>query len=100
MVGLNKLSDALHRIVKEPKVRDGLPVVRGTRIGAYEIADALASDGLETTLEDFPALSREDVEAAALYARAHPRTGRPLIGSGSRALVSEDIIDLIDAMLK
>ena len=96
MAGLNKLSDALHRIVKDPKVRGGLPAMRGTRISVYEIADALASDGLEITLEDFPALSREDVEAAALYARAHPRTGRPLTGSPSRHLVSEEIIDLTD----
>ena len=97
MAGLNQLSDALYRIVKEPKVRGGLPVVRGTRISVYEIADALLSDGLEIALEDFPVLSRENVEAAALYARAHPRTGRPLTGSGSRHLVSEETVDLTDA---
>ena len=96
MTGLNKLSDALHRIVKDSKVRGGLPVIRGTRISVYEIADALASDGLEIALEDFPALSREDVEAATLYATAHPRTGRPLIGSGSRHLVFEKTVDLTD----
>lgn len=97
MAGLNQLSDALYRIVKEPKVRGGLPVVRGTRISVYEIADALLSDGLEIALEDFPVLSREDAEAAVLYARAHPRTGRPLTGSGSRHLVSEETVDLTDA---
>ena len=97
MAGLNQLSDALYRIVKEPEVRGGLPVVRGTRISVYEIADALLSDGLEIALEDFPVLSREDAEAAALYARAHPRTGRPLTGSGSRHLVSEETVDLTDA---
>ena len=97
MEGLNQLSDALYRIVKEPKVRGGLPVVRGTRISVYEIADALLSDGLEIALEDFPVLSREDAEAAALYARAHPRTGRPLTGSGSRHLVSEETVDLTDS---
>ena len=97
MAGLNKLSDALYRIVEDPKVRGGFPVVRGTRISIYEIADALSADGLEITLEDFPALSREDVEAAALYARAHPRTGRPLTGSGSRQLASEETVDLTGA---
>lgn len=97
MAGLNQLSDALYRIVKEPKVRGGLPVVRGTRISVYEIADALLSDGLEIALEDFPVLSCEDAEAAVLYARAHPRTGRPLTGSGSRHLVSEETVDLTDA---
>ena len=97
MAGLNELSDAFHRIVEDPKVRGGLPVVRGTRISVYEIADALSSDGLEITSEDFPALGREVIEAAALYARARPRTGRPLTGSGSRHLVSEETVDLTDA---
>lgn len=97
MIGLNKLCDALRRIVEDPEVRGGLPVVRGTRISVYEIADALSSDGIEMALEDFPALSREDVEAAALYAKAHPRTGRPRAGSNPRRLVSEEIVDLTDA---
>lgn len=97
MAGLNKLSDALRRIVEDPEVRGGIPVMHGTRISVYEIADALSSDGMEITLEDFPALSREDVEAAALYARAHPRTGRPRAGSSSRRLVSEEAVALTDA---
>lgn len=90
MAGLNKWSDALHRIVVDPEVRGGLPVMRGTRINVYEIADALSSDGLDATLDDFPALSRDDLEAAAFYAKAHPRTGRPRAGSRSRRLVSEE----------
>ena len=97
MAGLNKLSDVRRCIVEDPEVRGGLPVVYGTRISVYEIADALSSDGLEITLEDFSALSREDVEAAAFYARAHPQKGRPLTGSGSRRLVSEETVDLTDA---
>ena len=98
MAGLNKLSDVRRCIVEDPEVRGGLPVVYGTRISVYEIADALSSDGLEITLEDFPALSREDVEAAALYAREYPRKRRSLTGLGSRRLVSEEIIDLTDAV--
>ena len=97
MTGLNKWSDALHRIIVDPDVRGGLPVVRGTRISVYEIADALSSDGLDATLDDFPALSRDDAEAAAFYAKAHPRTGRPRAGSSSRRLVSQESADLNDA---
>lgn len=97
MAGLNKWSDALHRIIVDPDVRGGLPVVRGTRISVYEIADALSSDGLDATLDDFPALSRDDAEAAAFYAKAHPRTGRPRAGSSSRRLVSQESADLNDA---
>ena len=97
MVGLNKLDDALRRIVADPGVRGGLPVVRGTRINVYEIADAISKDRMEITLEDFPALSREDAEAAVLYAMAHPRTGRPRAGSGLRRLVSEKTVESTDA---
>ena len=97
MAGLNKLNDAFHRIVEDLEVRGGIPVVRGTRISVYEVADALATDGLKTTLADFPALSREDVEASALYARAHPRTGRPRAKSGLCHLVSEKTVDLTHA---
>ena len=97
MAGLNRLNDAFRRIVLDPDVRGGIPVVRGTRISVHEVADALAADGLETALEDFPALSREDIEASALYAKAHPRTGRPRVGSKLRRLVSEETVGLTDA---
>lgn len=97
MAGLNKLEDALRRIVEDPEVRGGLPVVRGTRISVYEIADSLSADGLEATLEDFPKLGREDVEAAQLYAKAHPRTGRPRTDSSSRCLISEEVVGLKEA---
>ena len=94
MAGLNKLNDAFSRVVADSEVRGGIPVVRGTRISVYEVADALAADGPETTLEDFPTLSREDVEAAALYVKAHPRTGRPRADSKLRRLVSEETVEL------
>ena len=96
MAGLNKWGDALRRIVEDPEVRGGIPIVRGTRISVHEIADALSSDGLEITLEDFPALSRKDVEAAVLYAKAHPRTGRPRAGSSCRRFFCEKTVDLTD----
>ena len=97
MAGLNKLNDAFRRIVTASEVRGGIPVVRGTRISVYEVVDALAADGPETILVDFPALSREDIEASALYAKAHPRTGRPRAGSKFRRLVSEKTVHLTDA---
>ena len=97
MAGLNKLGDALRRIVENPEVRGGLPVVRGTRISVYEIADSLSADGLEATLEDFPNLKREDIEAAELYAKAHPRTGRPRVVSSSRCLITEEVVSLKEA---
>ncbi len=97
MAGLNKLKDAFCRIVEDSETRGDIPVVRGTRISVYEVADARAADGLDATLVDFPALSREDVEASVLYARVHPRTGRPRADSKLRRLVSEKVVDLPDA---
>ena len=97
MVGLNKLADASRRIIEDPGIRGGMPIVRGTRIGVYEIADALAADGMEMTLEDFPALSREDVNAAALYAKAHPKTGRPRVRPDPRRMISETTVGMTAA---
>lgn len=94
MAGLNKWEDARRRVVSDPEIRGGLPVLRGTRIGVHEIADALHADGIEMVLEDFPSLCRWDVEAAALYAKVHPRTGRPRTGAHPRRLVSEKSVDL------
>jgi uncharacterized protein (DUF433 family) len=94
MAGLSRLDDALRRITEDPDVRGGLPVIRGTRISVYEIADALSSDGMENAQADFPALSREDIEAAALFAKARPRTGRPPAGSRSRRLVTQKTIGI------
>jgi len=99
MAGLNRLADAETRVVEDPEIRGDIPVMRGTRIGVHEVADALAGDGMDVALEDFPALSREDVEAAALHAKAHPRakvrprTGRPRASGDPRRLVSERVLD-------
>ena len=92
MAGLNRLGAALDRVVADPDVRAGLPVLRGTRIGAHEIADALACDGMAAVLQDYPTLTKEDVEAGVLYARAHPRSGRPRANDRRRRLIAEKAI--------
>ena len=94
MAGLNKWVEAQLRIVKDPEIRGGIPVVRGTRVGVYEVASAFAIDGVDIVLEGFPALSREDVEAAVLYAKVYPITRRPRANVGSRRLVSKDVMNL------
>lgn len=59
-----------------PDVRAGEPVVRGTRVPVYVLAD-LADQGAprEELLEDYPAVSPQALDAALLYARLHPRRG-------------------------
>jgi len=65
-------------VVSDPEVRAGEPVVRGTRISVYMLAD-LARQGAPTEelLEDYPSLTAESLEAALLYARMYPKRGRP-----------------------
>lgn len=60
-------------IEQNPEIRGGIPIIRGTRISVYEIVDSLLSDGLESVLEDYPSLTHEDVDAAKLYVKMHPR---------------------------
>ena len=50
----------------------------GTRIPAHDIAEMLANgDGIGAIRDAWPVLTVEQIEAAALYARAYPRRGRP-----------------------
>ena len=75
--GLEALRRAEAEVVQDPDLRGGLPVLRGTRIGVYEAAGPAREGGIEEALAAYPSLTRERVEAALLYAEAHPRPGRP-----------------------
>lgn len=81
MVGLNRWIEARSRIVENPNIRGGMLTIRGTRVGVYEAAEFLAGEGMEAALEHYPSMNREGFEAAAMYAKAHPRPTRPR-GSG------------------
>lgn len=65
-------------IETDPEVQHGEPVIRGTRITASTIA-AIAEQGtpVEVILRHYPTLSEEQIEAARLHTRAHPRPARP-----------------------
>lgn len=57
------------RIVVNPKVMVGKPIIRGTRIPVDAIIKRVA-DGMTTKeiLEDYPKITQEDIKAALLYA--------------------------------
>jgi len=61
--------ELLKRIVVDPKVMVGKPVIRGTRISVEQILRLLAQ-GLtfEEILKDYPHLTKEDIVAALIYA--------------------------------
>jgi uncharacterized protein (DUF433 family) len=75
---LRRLAQAERMIVSDPEIMKGTPVYRGTRIPVHAIADMLAQGTLaEEILEGYPALTREAVGVATVYAKAFPRRGRP-----------------------
>lgn len=81
ILGLNSWAGTRERVVEDPDIGGGMPVLRGTRVGVHEAVDAPAGDGLNTALKDLPSLCREDLEAAALYAIVYPSTRRPVLGT-------------------
>jgi len=66
------------RIVVDPKVMLGKPVIRGTRIPVELIVRKLGEGASEADLLDgYPALTNEDIKAALAYAAdtlAHEET--------------------------
>jgi len=61
----------LDRIELNPKVCNGKPVIKGTRIPVSVILDQIAAgDSWDTIIEGYPELNTEDIQAALLYASA------------------------------
>lgn len=76
---LRSLVAAGRMVHSDPEILRGAPVYKGTRIPVHPIADMLAQGApIEEILEGYPALTREKVSLAPLYAKAFPRRGRPV----------------------
>lgn len=59
------------RIVRDPKIGGGEPVIKGTRVPVRTILASLAEgDRVEAILKDFPTLTEEDVRAVIAFAAA------------------------------
>lgn len=61
----------LKRIVSDPKIMVGKPVIRGTRI-PVELIVRMVAQGMsrQEILADYPSLEPEDIQAALYYAAA------------------------------
>jgi uncharacterized protein (DUF433 family) len=61
------LEEIADRIVIDPDVMVGKPVIKGTRIPVYLIVDFIAN-GMkeEEVLKEYPQLRKEDIKAALL----------------------------------
>lgn len=59
----------MDRIITDPGICSGKPIIRGTRVMVRNILGMMASGAtLEGTLKSYPQLSAEDVSAALDYA--------------------------------
>ena len=70
------------RIVVDPQILVGKPVIRGTRLAVELIVDLLAQGwSEEEILKNYPELTREDLQASLKYASAvmHSEKVYPLV---------------------
>jgi len=57
------------RVVVDPRVMGGKPVIKGTRIPVYFILELLSNGwSIDDILREYPHLTRDDVLAALKYA--------------------------------
>jgi uncharacterized protein (DUF433 family) len=59
------------RIELNPRICNGRPVIKGTRISVSVILEQIAAgESWDVLLAGYPELTREDIQAALLYARS------------------------------
>jgi uncharacterized protein (DUF433 family) len=67
------------RIIRDPQVCGGEPVIKGTRVTLRTVLASLAEgDSLEEILEAFPTLTSEDVRAVIAFAAASAEEDLPV----------------------
>jgi len=75
---LARYRKAMSLIVEDPGIQGGTATFKGTRILVRQVADLISQGVTEAELrEDHPRLTREMIIAAKIYAKSHPRRGRP-----------------------
>ena len=103
--GLSRLARAREAIAVDDAVLSGTPCVKGTRIPAHDIAEMLDNgDRIEAIQEAWPGLTFSQIDAAACYARAYPRRGRPRTAPAWRSRVpaasSEAALDALPGRIE
>jgi uncharacterized protein (DUF433 family) len=75
LAGYRKAMDV---VVEDPDIQAGAATFKGTRILVHTIADLLkAGAPPEELKDDYPHLTEAMIAAAPVYARTHPKRGRP-----------------------
>jgi len=75
--GLRTLYEAEEAVESKAEIMQGEPCVRGTRVPAYVLSAIASAHGPDEALATYPFLQKRQVELAQLFAKAHPRKGRP-----------------------
>ncbi len=65
---VNLIEDLLKRIIVDPKVMSGKPVIRGTRITVDLILELLAAGAKPEEIAEDYGITLEDTRAALIYA--------------------------------
>ncbi|MGH8554620.1 MAG: DUF433 domain-containing protein [Gammaproteobacteria bacterium] len=69
------------RIIRDPRIGGGEPVIQATRVTLRTVLASLAEgDSIGSILEDFPALTEEDVRAVIAFAAASAEEDLPVPG--------------------
>jgi len=74
----------------------GEPVILGTQIPVYLIAALGKGETIDEILEDYPSLTRVQIENAIEYATAYPKKGRPYPNRSFKRMVAELGLDQIE----
>jgi uncharacterized protein (DUF433 family) len=75
---MKRYRKAMRLIVEDPQIQGGAATFRGTRLLVHQIAGLVEQGIPERELrQDYPHLTPEMIDAARLFAQAHPRRGRP-----------------------
>ncbi len=85
----------LDRIVVDPGIFAGKPIIRGRRLAVEHVLGMLAAgDTMETLLEGYPWLEEEDVRAFILYAQrmvGHERVEPIIVGDNCAHRENRDL---------
>ena len=70
------------RIIRDPRVCGGQPIIKGTRVTLGTVLSSLAEGAsVAEILTDFPSLTEEDVRAAIAFAAASAHEDLPVPGA-------------------
>lgn len=73
-----------HRIVRDPSVCGGEPVIRGSRVTLRTILASLEDgDSIEEILASYPGLTPDDIKAVISFAASSAREDLPLSSTPS-----------------